>query len=425
MVSIITSVYNCEDYIESMIKSIINQTYSEWEMIIIEDDSIDQTLKVLHKFQDMRIKVIHNTENCGLTVNLNRAIEMAKGEYILRIDGDDIAYPDRVEKQVNYMEQHQDIALAGCWMRTFGASKTICQSSVDDARLRIKLLFNACMYHPTFIVRKTVIDQHHIRYNERLRYAQDYDFEYSVSKVAKLGNLPEILMHYRVHENQITQSKYKQQLECANMTRKKILNDLQVDISDTDLEIWSSFCLDEIKEPKEYKKAEEIIEKILKANERLTLYDSTLLKETMRIHKERNCCCKEKMDEVAVSYKYSVLYQQLYLWQRARNRGGSLENYLEKQGIHTVAVYGVGYIGRLVYEELLQTSVRIEYMIDQNISENYIDEHISIIQSGNKLPKVDMVIVTPVLMVEDIRQMLQKRVESRIVSIEEIIDEMQ
>lgn len=125
LVSVIASVYNCECYIKEMIDSVINQTMQEWEMILVDDASTDGTWNIISSYDDARIIIRRNNINKGLTYNLNVALSMCKGKYVIRIDGDDIACQDRFEKQVKYMEEHPSVVLSGGWMQAFGDANGI------------------------------------------------------------------------------------------------------------------------------------------------------------------------------------------------------------------------------------------------------------------------------------------------------------
>lgn len=156
-VSIITSAFNCEQYLKEMLNSIITQTYKDWEMILFDDASDDDTWNVIEDITDARIIKIRNTNNVGLTKNLNRALEIAKGKYIVRMDADDIAAPDRIEKQVQFMEANEDVVLSGGWMQCFGGMHDISKTHLNDEDIRIDLIINTGIMHPTFIIRNSAM----------------------------------------------------------------------------------------------------------------------------------------------------------------------------------------------------------------------------------------------------------------------------
>jgi glycosyltransferase involved in cell wall biosynthesis len=119
LVSIGMPVFNCEKTLAIAIRSILNQTYDNWELLLMEDGSSDRTLEVARSFADPRISVLTDQSHKGLVPRLNQAIEMSRGEYFARMDGDDVAYPERLERQTKYLEQHPEVDLLGCSMLVF------------------------------------------------------------------------------------------------------------------------------------------------------------------------------------------------------------------------------------------------------------------------------------------------------------------
>lgn len=429
MVSIITSVYNCEKYVSEMIDSILAQSYEQWEMIIIDDASTDSTWDVISKYHDERIKKIRNAKNEGLTKNLNKGIAYAKGEYIARIDGDDIAYPNRLEIQVNYMKTHHDVALLGSWMSVFGEKTDIFQSNLEQEKMNINLIMNAVMFHPTFMIRKSVIDKYGIRYNENLRYAQDYELEYQVSKYGKISNISDVLVKYRIHAKQVTVEKYQEQMNCANIVRKEILQDINVVLSDLDFDAWCNFCLMKQHDIDTQEKVVKIIDTILKSNHELKKYrqdllekilDSTYKKYTKKLVNTGefipNSCDFVNHD------KYYDMYIFMIRWMEVVAKKKSIEKYLISKNIKKLAIYGAGHIGRLLYNQLKNSDVMVLYGIDQNIERNFISEDIPIYTIEELLPKVQAIIVTPFYDFQEIEMDLRKSVKCEIISVDTMIE---
>lgn len=427
LVSIITSVFNCEKYISEMIDSILTQTYHKWELIIFDDASTDNTWNIISGYYDLRIKKYHNEKNQGLTRNLNKALKIAQGEYIVRIDGDDIAYPRRLEKQVCFMEQHPDVVLSGGWMYGFGMKSLIIQNNIDWEVLKIKLLFEAITFHPTFIIRKKVLDMYQILYNEKLRYAQDYDMEYQLSKYGKIKNNPEILIKYRFHSEQITIQKLEEQRQCANITRRQILMDLGLVLNVEEDTAWQHFCtFDDIdKSNEEIMVIKNIINEIILLNKKTKMYDAILLEHILferleryrnnAVNKQNNCyLCQEKN-------KYQ---KQLFLmtqWKKLNKQRKFVDSFLKQKNIYSVAIYGMGYIGRALTEELQSKHIEVKYGIDKDVLDN---EYLSIIRPQDKLEEVDAIIITVVSEYESIINVLKDKIKCQFFSLEDIIYSM-
>lgn len=430
MVSVITSVYNCEKYLDEMIQSVLLQTYDDWEMIIIDDASTDSTWNIISRYNDKRIIKIRNEVNQGLTVNLNKAIELSRGEYLLRIDGDDVAYSRRIERQVDFMQRHQDVALSGCWVKVFGEKTNIWRSNVDYERLKIHLLFGAVMYHPTFIIRKSMLEKHNIKYDETLRYAQDYNLEYRISKYEKIANIPEVLMKYRAHGSQISAIKNKSQLECANKTRRMILREMDIALSDHEMLYWQNFGLltGHKMGDVEREKIEHIMQAIIDKNKELLKYDHVLLQSILN---NRFQCYKRRcgyFDERKANAKpqiaqgrYYALFLMMYYWNKLKKENKNIANYFHNNNIKNIAIYGMGYVGQLLVDELDKTDIEVAYGIDIDIFNNFSNKKMILYTPDEVLPEVDVIVVTPIDSFEEIKNMM---VGYTLISIEDIVYEV-
>jgi glycosyltransferase involved in cell wall biosynthesis len=207
-ISVVMSVYNCEKYIKEAIYSILNQNFGDFEFIIINDGSTDKTREIIEEYKDERIKVINN-KNKGLTKSLNEGIELAKGEYIARMDADDISLRERFEKQVEFLDFNTDIYMCGTWAEFIDENGVFLKDfkrPITDKEIKKELLFHNPFIHSSVMIRKSVFDKVGL-YNESFRYAQDYELWTRVVAKLKTANLPEALLKYRVLKESITKSK--------------------------------------------------------------------------------------------------------------------------------------------------------------------------------------------------------------------------
>ena len=281
-VSIIMSTYNDSKYIRQAIESILNQTYRDFEFIIIDDSSTDETGKIIKSYKDDRIKLFVNSVNQGLTKNLNKALRVASGEYIARMDGDDISFPDRLEKQVDYLEKHRDVYLIGTAIRNIGASDLYWKLPDDSEDLRVRMLLHPVFAHPSFMFRKEIIDEG-ILYDESYRTAQDYDFASRVARKHKIGRLQQVLLNYRVHAKQISNTSSKNQVDNAARVRKRLLNELGVILSADQQRIFDDWVSERrMDKLSDYKRAYKLIELICECNDRINIYDSKKLSIVLR-----------------------------------------------------------------------------------------------------------------------------------------------
>lgn len=206
-VSVLMSAYNAEKFIGEAIESILNQSYENFEFIIVDDGSEDSTREIIQTYsnKDDRIKVLQNISNSGLIYSLNRGLDEAKGKYIARMDADDISLPSRLETQVSFMESHQEVGVVSAWMKTFGQGKeTVWPSPERHEEIVTKLFCNNCLWHPVALIRKNTLDENNLRYDSNHPKAEDYKLWVDIAGHKKLANIPEVLHRYRLHDQQKT-----------------------------------------------------------------------------------------------------------------------------------------------------------------------------------------------------------------------------
>ena len=214
-ISVIMSVYNGETYLKEAIESVINQTFKNWELVIINDCSTDSTNEILAEFalMDERIKVHTNEVNLKLPTSLNKAISFSSGKYIARMDADDICLPDRFEKQFKFMEEHKDVALSSCRFMTVkngvymsGGAGGRC----DNDAIRAMLFVTNPILHPGVIAKAEVMKKS--GYDTTLTCTEDLELWTRMAmENQKMAILPECLLIYRLHDKQITSTTLERQ----------------------------------------------------------------------------------------------------------------------------------------------------------------------------------------------------------------------
>lgn len=208
-ISVVMPVYNTEKFVEEAVQSILNQTFQDFEFIIIDDGSTDRTPDILRSFTDPRIHLLFNGKNEGNYPARNRGCRLAKGKYIAVMDADDIALPERLEKQVEFMEQNPDILACGTAYRLMDRNKVIVEAT-DWKDIRYILMKTFCMLHPTLLIRKNRMEQVGY-YKTESRYAEDYDLVLRLVRCGKIVNIPNILVNRRLHDEQISNMHKKDQ----------------------------------------------------------------------------------------------------------------------------------------------------------------------------------------------------------------------
>ena len=209
-ISVILPTYNCAEYLEESIQSILNQTFSDFELIIVNDGSTDDTDNILASLKDSRVRVYRQL-NHGLSKTLNRAILLSRSNLIARQDADDISLPDRLEKQYDFMRRHQDYGLIGTWA-TILEGRTLSTRAhchpLHDADIRYALLFNNPFVHTSVMFRRSVISLAGLYSSDPQRQPpEDYELWSRISRVTKLANIGEYLVQYREIPSSICRSK--------------------------------------------------------------------------------------------------------------------------------------------------------------------------------------------------------------------------
>lgn len=199
LVSILLPVYNTERYIGRTISSLLGQTYKDIEIIVINDGSTDNTEKEILALKDARVKY-YAQENQGLSRTPNRAFSLSSGEYIARMDADDLAFPEKIEKQVRYLESHPDVDMVGTWAEIWqGDTKTARahRHPTEDRMIKTEMLFNNPFVHSTVLMRREVFAAIGGYSESPEDYPEDYEFLVRITERFRVANIPEILNVYR------------------------------------------------------------------------------------------------------------------------------------------------------------------------------------------------------------------------------------
>ncbi len=211
-ISIVMPVYNGKEYIRESIESIISQTYPFWELIIVNDfGSNDGVVDIIKEYaqKDERIILVQNKKREGISESINIGLRLATGEYIARMDSDDISGPKRLETQLKYLEENTDIYLCGISPEYFGSKKLIWDLEKDPIQIKHNIFFYTPCVHPTIMFRRVVLDTYKIFYNKDFKATEDYDF---FSRVVGIGNITNIvdksLFKYRYYSNNATNKNY-------------------------------------------------------------------------------------------------------------------------------------------------------------------------------------------------------------------------
>lgn len=205
LVSILMPVYKTAPYLREAMDSMLSQTFTDFELIVLDDCSPDNAGEILDSYTDPRIVRYKGEKNAGLSNVLNVGIGMAQGKYIARMDSDDLSMPERLQIQVDYLEAHPDIDLVSVGMQLFGAKDEVWLREQDPEKVKIIALFHSPILHASSMWRRDSFEKHGLRFRQEMVPAEDYDlWTRALVKGLRLVNLRQVLYKYRIHPEQAT-----------------------------------------------------------------------------------------------------------------------------------------------------------------------------------------------------------------------------
>lgn len=236
-VSVLMPVFNNESTVKEAIHSILNQTMSEFELIVVDDRSTDRSVEAVSSIRDGRLRLLRNPGK-GLAVALNHGLREARGDFIVRMDADDRSVPSRLERQIGFLMNNPSINLCGTHVRTFGAVEGELLMPENHPEIAATLLFGTPFVHPTVAFTRAVPDEGFF-YNEDFELAQDYELWARVVPRFRCANLPEFLVEMRRRGEHQEGSKYRErQKGYANKARSVLLDGLGIRLSDEELHAY-------------------------------------------------------------------------------------------------------------------------------------------------------------------------------------------
>ena len=233
LVTVLMPVHNGAAYLRASVDSILRQSFADFEFLIVDDCSTDDSPAIVQSYADPRIRLVRAHERLRICHALNLGLEQAAGQFIARMDADDISHPRRLEKQVAYMTLHSDVALCGTWVRRFGTADPayVDTRPADFESIRAYALFNNPMFHSTVMLRHETLEKHQLRYAEEFRNAEDYDLWTRLFGFGRAANLPAALLDYRVHPGSVTVGASAAMDEAACRVVQRLLSPLRGELA--------------------------------------------------------------------------------------------------------------------------------------------------------------------------------------------------
>lgn len=280
IISVVMPCFNCERFLDYSIRSIINQSFVQFEFIIINDGSTDNSDLVVKQYlSDGRLRY-YEIDNSGNYSARNYGMELAGGKYVCVMDADDIAHIHRLNTQYKYLEENKDIGCLGSqafYINTEGIEIGVFNRPCSSEQLKIFLLKDNFVIHPSVMFRRNILQEEGISYDARLKYAADYDFILKFTQCSKVANIEERLVYYRKHENQISRLKSQEMLMTVQKVRLKQLATMNVYLSKINEDLYNRFLQYEKLTEREFEKIVIVVNEILEANEKYKIYNKKLL----------------------------------------------------------------------------------------------------------------------------------------------------
>jgi glycosyltransferase involved in cell wall biosynthesis len=241
-VTVLVPVYNGAAYLDEAVRSVLDQTFTDFELLIIDDGSTDRSVEIIRGFADPRIRLERNERNLGLIATLNKGLGLAAGDYVARMDCDDVSLPNRLARQVDFMDRHPEVGMAGSWFERLenGGSKRV-ETPVGDGDIRYFLIFDNTFLHSSMIFRREFLEHHRLRYDPGFVHAEDYEFWVRCGAYTRLANIPEVLVRYRFHPGNISSQFRAEQGATADRVRIRHLESLGIRPGRDERELHNAF----------------------------------------------------------------------------------------------------------------------------------------------------------------------------------------
>lgn len=289
-VTVLMSVHNGAATLKEAVESILAQTFADFEFLIIDDASTDESAQILEGYDDPRMRVLRNEHNLGLTASLNRGLVEAEGTFIARMDADDVSRPGRLAKQVTFLKSNPEVGMVGSWVQTIGERREVWRYPTRHEDIWAEMLFNAVHVHSTVMLRSKVLNEHNLRYDERLLRAQDYDLWARLGRLTRLANLPEVLVDYRLHAGQVGARHEGDQQAAASGIRRRLLEHMGLALEDDDMALHNEISAGNGTGSIEYlARARAWLELIREANEDAHTYQAEALDRALGRRWARLC----------------------------------------------------------------------------------------------------------------------------------------
>lgn len=282
-VTVLMPTYNVAPYVKEAIESVLQQSYRDFELLLVDDASTDDTLAKVRSIDDPRIHIAAFDNNVGLAENLNRGLALIDTEYVARMDGDDIAEPYWLEHEVAVLDSHPDIGICSGGFERFGTAKSLVRFPERHEDCMANMLFECSVIVPTF--RMSLYRDHGLRYRSDAFPAEDYRFWAEALRITKIYNLQETLFHYRMHPSQICTARREEQQRKVAEVRRYMLEWLSSDFTEEEKNYYTGqFMAPKIASRQDYQERKNFCGKLVAKNRNVGHFNEASLRRRLDKH---------------------------------------------------------------------------------------------------------------------------------------------
>lgn len=279
-VSVLMPNYNASEFIEESIMSVLNQTYQDFEIILIDDCSTDNSLELVKRINNSKIKLYSTLENGGIVSALNEGLKHVKSEFIIRMDSDDISVENRFERLVNFMDLNPEVGVCGSFIETFGKSNHIWRYEVTDDMIKPCVLYKSLVPHAASIIRSDLLREY--KYTFDYPYIEDRALWLYLFSRTKFSNLPEVLYKYRILSHNVTQRNLPTRTERALKFYRKVFDDFEIKYKEENLILFLGLKKELYHSKLKLKALKQFHEEILTWNKEKYIFDNESLESHLK-----------------------------------------------------------------------------------------------------------------------------------------------
>lgn len=237
LISVLLPNYNNGPFLREAIDSILNQTFDDLELVIVDDASTDNSIEIIDSYSDNRIRLIRKERNSGIVDTLNTGLDNISSKYVARMDGDDISHPQRLEKLISFLEAYEQVGVCSSALELFGARQEVWNVDTNPEILKAGVIRGVTTPHAPSVFRTSVLADKNIRYRNGFPHMEDWDLFFRLKKYTEFRNLPDVLYKYRIQEHNITVVNRPTFWERYKLILRNVLNELEIEPTDRTMDM--------------------------------------------------------------------------------------------------------------------------------------------------------------------------------------------